>query len=185
MAEAGINVIATLALLGNVALAVMLLLFLAHRLFKNKLWNRLVAYLSPKSYYFVFFLSLIATLASLFLSEVVKFTPCVLCWYQRIAMYPQTILTYVAILRNERVLTPYLIVMNFLGGLVAIYHYSLHLFPNALPLGCNPTVAGVSCVKGYSFYYGFMTFPYMALTVFLLNVIFLSMSYYKTKRKHN
>ena len=181
MTQNGINLIAALALLGNIGLAASLLLFLAHKLFKNKLWNRLVAFLAPKSYYLVFFLSFIAMLASLFLSEVVKFPPCVLCWYQRVAMYPQPILLYIAILRNERVLAPYLIVMNVIGGLVSTYHYSLHLFPNALPAGCDPAVVGVSCIKGYSFYYGFMTFPYMALTVFLLNIVLLSMSYHKKR----
>ncbi len=182
MTEVGINLIAALALLGNVGLAVALLLFLAHKLFKNGLWNQLVAFLAPKSYYLVFFLSLIAMLASLFLSEIVKFPPCVLCWYQRLAMYPQPLLLYMSILRNERVLTPYLIVMNAIGGLVSTYHYTLHLFPNALPAGCDPTVVGVSCIKGYSFYYGFMTFPYMALTVFVLNILLLSLSYYNKKR---
>ena len=29
-----------------------------------------------------------ATLGSLFFSEVMQRTPCVLCWYQRIAMFP-------------------------------------------------------------------------------------------------
>ena len=30
----------------------------------------------------------IATLGSLYFSEIMKFEPCVLCWYQRIFMYP-------------------------------------------------------------------------------------------------
>ncbi len=182
MAQTGIHVIATLALLGNVVLAAMALLFVGQKLFKAKGWSKLKRFVSPRSYYFVFGLSLTATLASLFLSEIVKFTPCVLCWYQRIVMYPQIILSYVAIVRNERVLTPYLIILNAIGALVAAYHYSLHLFPNALPVGCNPAIAGVSCIKGYSFYYGFMTFPYMALTVFVLNIILLLMSYNKKRR---
>lgn len=183
MATAGINVIATLAFLGNIALLVFLLLFLAQVFFKNKLFKKLVAFLEPKNYYLVFFLSFIATLASLFLSEVVKFKPCILCWYQRIAMYPQPLLLYMAIIRNERVVTPYLIAINAMGGLIATYHYSLHLFPTVLPEGCNQAVVGVSCVKGYSFYYGFMTFPAMALTVFALNILLLSFSYYKTKKQ--
>lgn len=182
MAEIGINIIATLALLGNVALLIILALFLTRKLFKHSAYKKLISFLAPKSYYLVFFLSFIATLASLFLSEVVKFPPCVLCWYQRIAMYPQPLLLYIAIVRNERVLAPYLIVMNAVGAVISTYHYSLHLFPNALPAGCDPVVAGVSCVKGYQFYYGFMTFPSMALTVFLLNIILLTFSYHKKRR---
>lgn len=182
MAKTGINVIATLALLGSIALAVMLLLYLAKKLFKNKGFDRLSAFLAPKSYYLVFFLSFIATLSSLFLSEILKFSPCVLCWYQRIAMYPQPLLLYIAIVRNERVLGPYLIAMNVIGGLIAAYHYSLHLLPNVIPAGCDPSLVGVSCVKGYSFYYGFMTFPAMALVVFVLNIVLLSFSY-RAKQK--
>ncbi len=181
MAKAGIQIIATLAFLGHTALVVLFVLFLAQTFFKNKLLKKLRSHLAPKSYYLVFFLSFIATLSSLFLSEVMKFPPCVLCWYQRIAMYPQPILLYLAVVRNERVLTPYLVVLNALGACIALYHYSLHLFPNVLPAGCDPSIVGVSCIKGYSFYYGFMTFPYMAFVVFALNIILLSFSVKKGK----
>ena len=186
MAKTGIQLIATLALLGNVGLLVLLVLFLAQVFFKNTLLKKLVKTLAPHNYYFVFLLSLIATLSSLFLSEIVKFQPCILCWYQRITMYPQTLLLYIAIIRREKVLTPYLIALNCIGVLVSLYHYSLHVLPRAIVLlsPCSSTYAGVPCDKGYNFYYGFMTFPYMAFTVFALNIILLSMTYaYTNKRK--
>lgn len=183
MAKIGIQIIATLALLGNIGLGVLLLLLIGQILFKNKLLKKLIIVIEPYNYYLVFFLALIATLASLFLSEIVKFKPCILCWYQRIAMYPQALLLYIGIVRNEKVLTPYLIALNVAGALVSVYHFSLHVFPNALPAGCDSTVVGVSCVKGYSFYYGFMTFPYMALTVFVLNIVLLSFTYFVSKKK--
>jgi disulfide bond formation protein DsbB len=46
--------------------------------------------------------ALTCTLGSLYLSEVAKFPPCILCWYQRIAMYPLVVILAVASLRRDR-----------------------------------------------------------------------------------
>ena len=42
----------------------------------------------PAALWLAFLVALTATVGSLYFSEVARFTPCVLCWYQRIAMYP-------------------------------------------------------------------------------------------------
>ncbi len=128
---------------------------------------------SPHAYAFAFLVSLTATLGSLFFSEVAKFQPCILCWYQRIMMYPQSILFYLAVIRNEKVLTPYLIVLNTIGAVIATYHYLIQRLPTMNILPCQ-AAGEVSCTKGYTLYFGYITIPLMALTAFLLNIIFLS-----------
>jgi len=160
-----VNSYSYLALLGDIAIIIAVLWF-----------KRLRQIIGPYSYHLAFFLSLIATLASLFLSEVAKFQPCILCWYQRIAMYPQPLLYYIALIRKERVLKPYLLVVNIIGAGIALYHYLLQVMPKSLFAPCNTDLTGVSvsCVKGYKFYFGFMSFPLMALTVFVLLIILLS-----------
>ncbi len=173
-----------LSLLGQVAIIIVLLLFLAQIFFKDKTLKSLREKISPYAYHFAFLLSLIATLGSLFLSEIVKFQPCILCWYQRVAMYPQPLLFYIALLRREFVLRPYLIVINIIGGSISLYHYLLQILPANILAGCDKALTGVSvsCTKGYKFYLGYMSFPLMALTVFILLIILLLFSYAKDTR---
>ncbi len=52
-------------------------------------------------FYLVWILSLVSTMGSLFFSEIMQLPPCVLCWYQRIAMYPIAILLPVAFMSGE------------------------------------------------------------------------------------
>lgn len=51
--------------------------------------------------YLAWVVALIATLGSLYLSEVRGYQPCILCWYQRIAMYPLALLLGIAALRDD------------------------------------------------------------------------------------
>jgi disulfide bond formation protein DsbB len=125
----------------------------------------------------------IAMAGSLFFSEVMALPPCVLCWYQRILMYPQTLLLYMSILRKEPVLKPYLLALNVIGASIATYHYALQKFPQTLIAPCTVVGASESCIKGYSFYFGYISIPFMALTAFILNIIFLSLTYAKNSQR--
>lgn len=178
MMRVSLMLISVLGLLAFVAVCVVVALIIVQKVFGLKLFDKLHHFLHPYAYQLAFISALMATMASLFLSEVLHFQPCILCWYQRIAMYPQAVLLYVAQLRNERVLTPYLIVMNLVGGVIALYHYSLHVLPRTmLPiLPCAKQYAGVPCDKGYDFYFGFMTFPLMAWAVFMVIIMLLAFS---------
>ena len=59
--------------------------------------------------YFAFAAALAATLGSLYYSEVAGFVPCTLCWYQRILMYPLTIISLVGILKHDPGLPEYVL----------------------------------------------------------------------------
>src|SRR4051812_7212329 len=60
--------------------------------------------------------ALTATLGSLFYSEIAHFTPCKLCWYQRILMYPQTLLFAVAYLKKDKSISLYAALLSILGA---------------------------------------------------------------------
>lgn len=181
MIKTGVAVISALGFLAFMATMVALALYALKKLVRVRLYDKLQNQLQPYAYQLAFFLALMASLASLFLSEVLHFQPCILCWYQRIAMYPQVVLLYVAQLRKERVLTPYLLVTNVIGSLISLYHYSLHVLPRTMVpiLPCSTQLGGVPCDKGYDFYFGFMTFPLMAWSVFMLITFLLIISQVK------
>ena len=178
MTKIVVGTISALGFLAFAAVVVLSLLYLVKKLFRIKAFDSIATFLQPHAYSGAFFLAFIASVASLFLSEVLHFQPCVLCWYQRIVMYPQVVLLYVAQLRRERVLTPYLITLNVIGGLISLYHYSLHVLPRTIVpiLPCSVQYGGVPCDRGYEFYFGFMTFPLMAWSVFALITFLLTIS---------
>ncbi len=170
MIKTGIQSLATLVLLSDIFIVIIALLFVAEKMKIVKWFSQFRKSFAPYALILAFAVALTSTLGSLFLSEVAKYQPCLLCWYQRILMYPQAILLYLAILRKEIVIKPYLIALSVVGGMISTYHYIIQLFPAAEILPCNST--GVSCTQGH-FYYGFISIPFMALTGFLLIIILL------------
>lgn len=64
-----------------------------------------------------------ATFGSLFMSEVLHWVPCNLCWYQRIAMYPLVALLVVGLLARSRDVRLYTLALAIVGILISSYHY--------------------------------------------------------------
>ncbi len=107
----------------------------------------------------------IAMSGSLFFSEVAGFMPCVLCWYQRIAMYPLVVLLAIATIRGERAIRPYVLTMSVIGAAISVYHVFVQRIPG-LPSGSCSLSA--PCTSIYVEVFGFVTIPFMALSAFAL-----------------
>lgn len=114
----------------------------------------------------VFAQSLIATLGSLFASEIAKFPPCVLCWYARIAIYPIVILSIVGIVRKDKNAGYYILPLSIVGLLITGFHNLLYW--NILPEAAAPCVAGISCTTKYIEWFGFVTIPFLAFLSFVV-----------------
>jgi disulfide bond formation protein DsbB len=106
-----------------------------------------------------------ATLASLYLSEIVHLIPCTYCWYQRIAMYPLVVILGIAALRKDHGVRIYGTALATIGAVIAFYHRSVQAFPELNGSTCS---SGVPCTAAYFTLFGFVTIPYMALSGFLL-----------------
>ncbi|AHV97608.1 disulfide oxidoreductase [Paenibacillus sabinae] len=128
-------------------------------------------FLSRHGLYLAWFVSLVATAGSLYLSEVLKYEPCKLCWFQRIFMYPQVILLGIATYRNDKKIISYILPLCAIGGSISLYHYAEQKIP---ALGkVLPCTVGVPCTKDYLNFFGFVTIPLLALTAFILIVLLL------------
>ena len=115
---------------------------------------------------FALLVALVATLGSLYYSEVRGFIPCTLCWYQRILMYPLVVILLVGLIRRDPGVAAYVLPLSLLGILVASYHYSLQLgLWGGESAACR---VGVPCSGRYVNYLGFITIPFQALTAFIL-----------------
>lgn len=111
-------------------------------------------------------LALTSTAGSLFFSEVMMFPPCVLCWYQRMAMYPLVIIFFVGSFQGLRVTTYFSLPFVGIGWLVSIFHNLLHW--GVIPESASPCIKGVSCSTVFLNWFGFVTIPLLALTSFSL-----------------
>ncbi|WP_078549333.1 disulfide oxidoreductase [Litchfieldia alkalitelluris] len=120
-----------------------------------------------EAYQFIAFAAaLIATLGSLYFSEILLFIPCELCWYQRIFMYPLVIITAISIIKKTHDTAIYTFVLSIIGGFISLYHYSIQKVPF---LNENsPSCGLVPCNTDYINWLGFITIPFLALIAFII-----------------
>ena len=108
--------------------------------------------------------TIVAVLGSLYYSEVLEFTPCVLCWYQRIAMYPQVLILGIAAFKEDFHALRYTVPLTIIGLLISVYHNALYY--HLIPASITPCKSGVSCTTAQVTYLGFITIPLMELAAF-------------------
>ncbi len=98
-------------------------------------------------------------LGSLYLSEIANFPPCVLCWYQRIAMYPLVVVLAVASLRRDTSVRWYVVPLALIGMGISIYHYLVERFPETVSSSCSTEVP---CSTVWVWKFHFLSIPAMA-----------------------
>ena len=162
------QVLSVLTVIGQIiiVLAVIFAIF-----FRKQSNNKILSFVANNGILFAFIVALAATCGSLFYSEIARFTPCELCWFQRIFMYPQVILLGLALIRKDKNIIPYNISLAIIGAPFAIYNYLLQLgfFQSAT---CSISSSAVSCSTRYTMTFGYITISMMALTAFLLIIVF-------------
>ncbi len=121
------------------------------------------AWLAPVALPFAWVVALVATAGSLYLSEVAKFVPCTLCWYQRIGMYPLALLLGIAVLHRDARIGRYVIPLALVASTISIYHYQLERFPSQTHLACSNSVP---CTIVWIWKFHYISIPFMALSAF-------------------
>jgi disulfide bond formation protein DsbB len=108
--------------------------------------------------------ALVATLGSLYFSEIADFQPCRLCWFQRIAMYPLAVLLFgIALRKDVRNGFLYAIPFPVVGLGISLYHVYIEHHPEAESASCR---AGVPCSTKWIDELGYVTIPVLAGTAF-------------------
>ena len=129
--------------------------------------------------YLAWIIALIATVGSLFFSEVMQLPPCVLCWYQRIAMYPLVLIIGIGIVMRDSRMKNYALPVCLVGLAVSIYHNLLYY--GIIPESITPCTQGISCTSRQIEWLGFITIPLMALAAFF--GVTLCLLFYKSTRE--
>lgn len=118
---------------------------------------------------FIALVSLIATLGSLFFSDVRGFEPCTLCWYQRILMYPILLISGIALFQKNTRIALTTAIFSVVGGGISLYHYGIQKL--SFLSDSAPACGAVPCTGQYINYFGFITIPFLALLAFGLILI--------------
>ncbi len=118
-----------------------------------------------------------ATLGALFMSEVMAFAPCVLCWYQRIFMFPLVFVLAAGLFPFDPKVVRYALPLAIGGLLVAVYH--LLLTAGFIPENLIPCRQGIPCSTVQVQWFGFVTIPLLSAVAFTAISASLIATYFK------
>ncbi|MCP4671450.1 MAG: disulfide bond formation protein B [Desulfobacula sp.] len=130
--------------------------------------------LSDKNWTILFFtwiITSVSILGSLFFSHVMEFAPCVLCWYQRICLFPLAIILTSGLFPFDKHVVKYALPLAIAGWLTAFYHNLL--YSGIIPQDLQPCSKGVSCTEKYIDLFGFLTIPMLSLISFSIIITLL------------
>lgn len=116
--------------------------------------------------------AIVASLGSLYYSEVADFPPCRLCWFQRIGMYPLALILPIAAWRGDRQVRWYGLPLAVVGGAISIYHIVIERNPSLESGACEATNP---CSIIWVEELGYLTIPTMALAGFVLVSLLLAL----------
>jgi len=113
----------------------------------------------------------VSALGSLFFSEIMKFAPCVLCWYQRICLFPLVFTFSVGLFSFDKSVVKFSMPMAIAGWFVALYHNLL--YTGIIPESIQPCSRGVSCTEDYIKLFGIFSIPMLSIMAFSAIVVLL------------
>ncbi len=119
----------------------------------------------------VFVVATAVAVLTLVYSEVFGFIPCGLCWMERVFLYPIPFAVGLAIVR--RTAAGYIsavadigMLLSVIGGVIALYHHYIQMGGAAFA-ACPTAGEGADCARRIIFEFGYVTFPLMAVSVFV------------------
>lgn len=126
---------------------------------------------ADKRLFLAWAVSVIATGGSLYFSEIKGFIPCDLCWFQRIFMYPLTIVLGTAYFKDDFKIGKYVLPLSIIGGCISLYHVVIQRVYSAT--GSAVACGQIPCYTDYLNWFGFITIPLLALIAFIIITVML------------
>lgn len=143
-------------------------LFFIVSVFSDKAKRSFHVYVDSVRYYALptaFSIALVALLGSLYFSEIANYIPCEFCWYQRIGIYPLSVILLVALITHDISVRKYVLPIALITPLLSIWHILLQRVPNLE--GAATCSSDAPCTTIYVNELGFISIPVMALTASL------------------
>lgn len=128
-----------------------------------------------------FLISLFASVFPLVYSEIINYPPCVLCWWQRVFMFPTLFLFATALWDKDRRVVRYASSLLAIGFLISAYQNFIYYFGDTSNVPCD--ASGVSCYQHLvSEFGGYISIPMLALTAFFALLTLLAIAHFYGKR---
>jgi len=163
-AEQFTTILADVALVSHVFLVIIIIVIFTQR------ENPFMQYVKRNALLIGFLVALIGVIASLTYSNIIGISPCTLCWYQRIFLYPQVLIAGIALIKKDAGVMPYLLVFSALGLVVALYQV-FYQFTSISLIECS--TSGIDCSHIYFMKFNYITIPVLSATLFAyLTVIY-------------
>lgn len=157
-------------------LSVLALLLLFFRS-KEKRTNFYLDFIDKHFLILTFLISLVASVFPLVYSEIIHFLPCVLCWWQRVFMFPLVFMFGIALWDKDRRVIRYALPLLCAGFLVSVYQNFFYYFGENSNLPCD--ASGVSCYQHVvSEFGGYISIPMLALTAFFALLTLLAVAHF-------
>jgi disulfide bond formation protein DsbB len=170
-------IVGFLTLLSNIIFVGVLLAIILHSGTRAKAYAFVHKYILELLFWGV----MSAVVGSLVYSNIIGFPPCDLCWYQRVFMYPQAVILFVAMRRKDKSVIDYLVPLSVIGAIMALYQSFIQWgFSFGSILSC--TAVGSACAKVYVKEFSYITIPFMSFSVFMY-IIALKFVYYSHNKK--
>ena len=167
-----IRVLSALGVVGQVLVAIFLLLGVLALVGVRTPLGRVRRAIWGYELWLAFVVTAVATGGSLFFSDIAGFVPCELCWYQRICMYPLTVLTLLPALAADYRIARYLLPLPVVGACIAVYQILIEQGVVKQTQACLISAPG-GCATKWTQEFGYLTIPVLTLTAFALAFAFL------------
>lgn len=142
--------------------------------------DKIIKFITNNHILFIFIISFLGVVGSLFFSEVLNLEPCKLCWYQRIFLYPIALLSGIAVVFRIQIRKIFIISLAFPGFLIAIFHYFTQMIYGKSDVSvCG---GGVSCNFVDWNLFGFITIPFLSILSFFAILLIIITTYNLQKR---
>ena len=111
-------------------------------------------------------------LGSLYFSEVAHYTPCKLCWFQRICLYPIALILGYGLARRDPSVRGPAVLLAVVVLPISAYHYLIEWYPTLESGTCDPNAP---CTALWFRQFGFVSLPLMAAAAALAIISLLSL----------
>ena len=121
-----------------------------------------------------------STLGALFFSQVMNIVPCVLCWYQRIFMFPLVFILAAGLFPLDARLVRYALPLTVVGWMIALFH--VLVVAGVVPENIRPCAQGIPCKDQPIEWFGFLTIPLLSLIAFSVIGLLLILTHFKVSK---
>ena len=155
---------------------VALIIYLIYKKITKKSITWIDSLFADYGMWFAGFTALFAIIGSLIFSDIYHIEPCKLCWVQRIFIYPQALIMFIAAWKHDFKVWTYTLWLSILGLLIALYQVNEQLdITNIIPEADCVAGADAACSQIHMLEFGYITFPLASATLFIFILVLYSM----------